>query len=117
MFDIPPDLCDAPDIPTRRELLLRLRRAAESDRRTLAHRGLCPAGADSVDVRQCFSGRGVVFCQAIQEPDGQYCREYLMQDPNLTEALLTYLDDGHASDWLRSQKYTLDFIDYCLRLL
>ena len=29
MFDIPPDLCDAPDIPTRRELLLRLRRAAE----------------------------------------------------------------------------------------
>ena len=27
-----------------------------------------------------------------------------MQDPILTEALLTYLDDGHASDWLRSQK-------------
>ena len=50
-------------------------------------------------------------------PDGQYCREYLMQDPILTEALLAYLDDGHASDWLRSQKYTLDFIDYCLRLL
>mgnify|MGYP000025996610 FL=1 len=64
-----------------------------------------------------FQGRGVVFCQAILEPDGQYCREYLMQDPILTEALLTYLDDGHASDWLRSQKYTLDFIDYCLRLL
>lgn len=40
-----------------------------------------------------------------------------MQDPILTEALLTYLDDSHASDWLRSQKYTLDFIDYCLRLL
>ena len=55
--------------------------------------------------------------EAILEPDGQYCREYLMQDPILTEALLTYLDDGHATDWLRSQKYTLDFIDYCLRLL
>ncbi len=40
-----------------------------------------------------------------------------MQDPILTESLLAYLDDGHASDWLRSQKYTLDFIDYCLRLL
>ena len=38
-------------------------------------------------------------------------------DAALTEALLAYLDDGHASDWLRSQKYTLDFIDYCLRLL
>ena len=46
-----------------------------------------------------------------------YCREYLMQDPILTEALLTSLDDGQASVWLRSQKYTLDFIDYCLRLL
>lgn len=117
LFDVPPGLCDAPDIPTRRELLLRLRRAAESDRRTLrivdsAQLALTPSM--SVNV---FQGRGVVFCQAIQEPDGLYCREYLMQDPNLTEALLTYLDDGHASDWLRSQKYTLDFIDYCLRLL
>lgn len=117
MFDIPPDLCDVPDIPTRRELLLRLRRAAESDRRTLrivdsAQLALTPSMCVNV-----FQGRGVVFCQAIREPDGQYCREYLMQDPILTEALLTYLDDGHASDWLRSQKYTLDFIDYCLRLL
>ena len=75
---------------------------------------LAPTPSMSVNV---FQGRGVVFCQAIREPDGQYCREYLMQDPNLTEALLAYLDDGHASDWLRSQKYTLDFIDYCLRLL
>ena len=117
MFDIPPDLCDAPDIPTRRELLLRLRRAAESDRRTLHivdPAQLAPTPSMCVNV---FQGRGVVFCQAIREPDGQYCREYLMQDPNLTEALLAYLDDGHASDWLRSQKYTLDFIDYCLRLL
>lgn len=117
MFDIPPDLCDVPDIPTRRELLLRLRRAAESDRRTLRivdSAQLAPTPSMSVNV---FQGRGVVFCQAIREPDGQYCREYLMQDPILTEALLTYLDDGHASDWLRSQKYTLDFIDYCLRLL
>lgn len=117
MFDIPPDLCDVPDIPTRRELLLRLRRAAESDRRTLRivdSAQLAPTPSMSVNV---FQGRGVVFCQAIREPDGQYCREYLMQDPILTEALLTYLDDGHASDWVRSQKYTLDFIDYCLRLL
>ena len=117
MFDVPTDLCDAPDIPTRRELLLRLRRAAESDRRTLrivdsAQLALTPSM--SVNV---FQGRGVVFCQAIQEPNGLYCREYLMQDPTLTEALLAYLDDGHASDWVRSQKYTLDFIDYCLRLL
>ena len=117
LFDVPPGLCDAPDIPTRRELLLRLRRAAESDRRTLrivdsAQLALTPSM--SVNV---FQGRGVVFCQAIQEPEELYCREYLMQDPALTEALLAYLDDGHASDWVRSQKYTLDFIDYCLRLL
>ena len=43
--------------------------------------------------------------------------DFVSRLQRLTEALLTYLDDGHASDWLRSQKYTLDFIDYCLRLL
>ena len=117
MFDIPPDLCDPPDIPTRRELLMRLRRAAESDRRALrivdsSQLALTPSM--SVNV---FQGRGVVFCQAIPEPDKLYCREYLMEDPILTEALLTYLDEGRTSDRLRSQKYTLDFIDYCLRLL
>lgn len=53
MFDIPPDLCDAPDIPTRRELLLRLRRAAESDRRTLRivdSARLAPTPSMSVNV-------------------------------------------------------------------
>lgn len=117
MFDMPPDLCDAPDVPTRRELLLRLRRAVESDSRTLRivdSTKLALAPSMSVNV---FQGRGVVFCQAILAPDKLYCREYLMEDPILTEALLHYLDECHTGERVRSQKYTLDFIDYCLRLL
>ena len=86
-------------------------------RRIFPPAGSCSCGCAALRSVNVFQGRGVVFCQAIREPDEQYCREYLMQDPILTEALLTYLDDSHASDWLRSQKYTLDFIDYCLRLL
>ena len=43
--------------------------------------------------------------------------EYLMEDPQMTEAVLNYLEEGKTGDRVRSQKYTVDFIDYCLRLL
>lgn len=117
MYDLPPALYTPPDTATRRELLLRLQRAAASDRRTLrivdaSQLALTPTM--SVNV---FEGRGVVFCQAVAAPDAFYCREYLMEDPLLTDAMLRYLDDIRATDRIRSQKYTLDFIDYCLRLL
>lgn len=64
-----------------------------------------------------FRGRGAVFCQAVLEPGKMYCREYLMEDPQMTEAVLNYLEEGKTGDRVRSQKYTVDFIDYCLRLL
>ena len=101
----------------RRELLLRLRRAAASDKQTLrivesAQLPLTP----SMSVN-AFRGRGVVFCQAVLEPGKMYCREYLMEDPQMTEAVLNYLEEGKTGDRVRSQKYTVDFIDYCLRLL
>ena len=65
---------------TRRELLLRLRRAAESDRRTLrivdsARLALTPSMC--VNVFQAAA-----LCSARLSGSGrQYCREYLMQDP------------------------------------
>ena len=59
----------------------------------------------------------MVFCQAVLEPGKMYCREYLMEDPQMTEAVLNYLEEGKTGDRVRSQKYTVDFIDYCLRLL
>lgn len=40
-----------------------------------------------------------------------------MEDPQMTEAVLNYLEEGKTGDRVRSQKYTVDFIDYCLRLL
>lgn len=117
MYDLPPQLYTPPDTATRRELLLRLRRAASLDRQTLrivdpASLALTPTM--SVNI---FRGVGVVFCQAMLESDQMYCREYLMADTRLTDGLLGYLDDIRATGRVRSQKYTLDFIDYCLRLL
>ena len=35
----------------------------------------------------------------------------------MTEAVLNYLEEGKTGDRVSSQKYTVDFIDYCLRLL
>lgn len=64
-----------------------------------------------------FAGRGVVFCQADPTPDKLCCREYLMEDSRLTETLMHYLNDLRGTEHIHSQKYTLDFIDYCLRLL
>lgn len=114
---LPSALYEPPDVETRRELLLRLRRAAASDKQTLrivesAQLPLTP----SMSVN-AFRGRGVVFCQAVLEPGKMYCREYLMEDPQMTEAVLNYLEEGKTGDRVRSQKYTVDFIDYCLRLL
>lgn len=117
MFDLPPALYDPPDKQTRRELLLRLRRTAESGRQTLRIVEASQLALTPTMSVNAFHGVGVVFCQAVTVPEGMFCREYLMEDPGLTDALLHYLEEGKSSDRVRSQKYTLDFIDYCLRLL
>ena len=71
MFDIPAGSCDAPDIPKSagsaapEAAPLRI-----PDRRTpriVDSAQLAPTPSMSVNV---FQGRGVVFCQAIREPDG-----------------------------------------------
>ncbi len=103
MFDLPPALYEPPDAENAGSCCCGCA-ALRPPTADAAHRGLGPAAADPVDERECFSGRGVVFCQAIQEPDEMYCREYLMEDPILTEAMLGYLDLCRASDWVRSKK-------------
>ena len=117
MFDLPPSLYDPPAPEIRRRLLQRLRQAVAADRQTLrivdtTQLPLSPAM--SVNV---FQGSGIVFCQATTAPDELFCREYLLKDPVLTDAMLGYLDLCRAGERVRSKKYTLDFIDYCLRLL
>ena len=117
MFELPPSLYDPPAPEIRRRLLQRLRQAVAADRQTLrivdtTQLPLSPAM--SVNV---FQGGGIVFCQAATAPDELFCREYLLEDPVLTDAMLGYLDLCRAGERVRSKKYTLDFIDYCLRLL
>lgn len=117
MFELPPSLYDPPAPEIRRRLLQRLRQAVAADRQTLrivdtTQLPLSPAM--SVNV---FQGSGIVFCQAATAPDELFCREYLLEDPVLTDAMLGYLDLCRAGERVRSKKYTLDFIDYCLRLL
>ena len=117
LFDLPPALYDPPAPGVRRRLLQRLRQAVAADRQTLrivdtTQLPLSPAM--SVNV---FQGGGIVFCQAATAPDELFCREYLLEDPVLTDAMLGYLDLCRAGERVRSKKYTLDFIDYCLRLL
>lgn len=117
MFDLPPSLYDPPAPEIRRRLLQRLRQAVAADRQTLRIVGttqLPLSPAMSVNV---FQGGGIVFCQAATAPDELFCREYLLEDPVLTDAMLGYLDLCRAGERVRSKKYTLDFIDYCLRLL
>ena len=117
MFELPPSLYNPPAPEIRRRLLQRLRQAVAADRQTLrivdtTQLPLSPAM--SVNV---FQGGGIVFCQAATAPDELFCREYLLEDPVLTDAMLGYLDLCRAGERVRSKKYTLDFIDYCLRLL
>ena len=117
LFDLPPALYDPPAPEVRRKLLQRLRQAVAADRQTLrivdtTQLPLSPAM--SVNV---FQGGGIVFCQSSAAPDEPFCREYLLDDPVLTDAMLGYLDLCRAGERVRSKKYTLDFIDYCLRLL
>ena len=117
LFDLPPALYDPPAPEVRRRLLQRLRQAGAADRQTLrivdtTQLPLSPAM--SVNV---FQGGGIVFCQSSAAPDEPFCREYLLDDPVLTDAMLGYLDLCRAGERVRSKKYTLDFIDYCLRLL
>lgn len=107
MFELPPSLYDPPAPEIRRRLLQRLRQAVAADRQTLrivdtTQLPLSPAM--SVNV---FQGGGIVFCQAATAPDELFCREYLLEDPVLTDAMLGYLDLCRAGERVRSKKYTL----------
>lgn len=117
MLELPEEHCQPMPPELRRELLLRLRKAVETEDRALrivdpTYLTLTPSM--SVNV---FTGRGVVFCRATMEDGRSSCREYLMKDNFLTSAMQSYFDDLIHENGIRSQKYTLDFIDYCLRLV
>lgn len=117
LFDLPPALYDPPAPEVRRRLLQRLRQAVAADRQTLRIVDTTQLPLSPAMSVNAFQGGGIVFCQAATAPDEPFCREYLLEDPVLTDAMLGYLDLCRAGERVRSKKYTLDFIDYCLRLL
>lgn len=117
LFDLPPALYDPPAPEVRRRLLQRLRQAVAADRQTLRIVDTTQLPLSPAMSVNAFQGGGIVFCQAATAPDELFCREYLLEDSVLTDAMLGYLDLCRAGERVRSKKYTLDFIDYCLRLL
>lgn len=114
-----PDLVYKPLTPAaRRRVLQNLRAACMDEERTL--RFIRPEAIRSVAEMNVavFRGEGVIFCQTLHN-DGRpdFCREYLMKDPGLTEALVQYCTMLCDSGMVHSQNYTVDFIDYCMQLL
>ena len=65
----------------------------------------------SMDV---YLTSGVLLCQ--QDRTKTAYRHCFLQERTVTEALFLYLSELRTSQLVCSQKYTLEFLDYCLHL-
>ncbi len=101
----------------RRELLLRMRAACKDGTAMLR---IVNNDVFPLDPRisiSAYRNRGVMFCALSSDPQRGFCREYLMQNVALANRLADYISNLKDSNLARTQKYTLEFIDFCLRLL
>ena len=101
----------------RRELLLRMRTACENNTAVLR---IVSAEAFPLDPHitvTAFRGRSVVFCTLSDDPQEGFCREYTLQDAMLANRLADYMSNLKDSSLVCTQRYTLEYIDFCLRLL
>ncbi len=64
-----------------------------------------------------YRGRSVVFCTLSDDPREGFYREYTMQDVTLANHLADYMSNLKDSSLVRTQRYTLEYIDLCLRPL
>ena len=64
-----------------------------------------------------YRDRSVVFCAQSDDPRHGFCREYTMQDVTLANRLADYMANLKETSLVRSQKYTVEFIDFGLRSL
>ena len=64
-----------------------------------------------------FRGRSVAFCTLSDDPQEGFCREYTLQDAMLANRLADYMSNLKDSSLVCPQRYTLEYIDFCLRLL
>ena len=101
----------------RRELLLRMRTACENNTAVLR---IVSAEAFPLDPHitvTAFRGRSVVFCTLSDDPQEGFCREYTLRDAMLANRLADYMSNLKDSSLVCTQRYTLEYIDFCLRLL
>ena len=112
--DVPDDLYRPLPPDLRRTLLRRLRDQCACDRQTLRllnGSALPVAPGVSMDV---YLTSGVLLCQ--QDRTKTAYRHCFLQERTVTEALFLYLSELRTSQLVCSQKYTLEFLDYCLHL-
>ena len=64
-----------------------------------------------------FRGRSVAFCTLSDDPREGFCREYTLRDAMLANRLADYMSNLKDSSLVCTQRYTLEYIDFCLRLL
>ena len=117
MVDVDAALTGTLPPEARRELLLRMRDACE--RGTVVLR-IVNNDAFPLDPRitvGVYRGQSMVFCALSDESDNGFCREYTMQNVALANRLADYMANLKDSNLVRTQKYTVEFIDFCLRLL
>ena len=117
MVDVDAALTGTLPPEARRELLLRMRDACE--RGTVVLR-IVNNDAFPLDPRIAvgvYRGQSMVFCALSDESDNEFCREYTMQNVALANRLADYMANLKDSNLVRTQKYTVEFIDFCLRLL
>ena len=101
----------------RRKLLLRMRTACENNTAVLR---IVSAEAFPLDPHitvTAFRGRSVVFCTLSDDPQEGFCREYTLRDAMLANRLADYMSNLKDSSLVCTQRYTLEYIDFCLRLL
>ena len=117
LMDVDASLAGPLPAEARRELLLRMRAACENGTAVLR---IVSAEAFPLDPRVTIAacrGRGVVFCTRSDDPRDGFCREYTLQGALLADRLADYMSNLKDSSLVRTQRYTLEYIDFCLRLL
>ena len=117
MVDVDAALTGTLPPEARRELLLRMRDACE--RGTVVLR-IVNNDAFPLDPRitvGVYRGQSMIFCALSDESDNGFCREYTMQNVALANRLADYMANLKDSNLVHTQKYTVEFIDFCLRLL
>lgn len=117
MSDVDASLTGTLPPEARRELLQRMRTACENGTAVLR---IVDAKAFPLDPRMTISvckGRCVQFCVLSDRQEEGFCREYIMQDTRLADSLADYMASLKDTSLVRTRKYTVEYIDFCLQLL